>query len=244
VRVRAVIFDVYGTLLRVGPPPADAPARWHWLWESTFGGSPRLGLDAFIQNCSAIVQKNHAAARARGISYPEVYWPRILDKVLPEFCNLPETTRRNFEVSQARLLHTTSLMPDSASVIRLMLATGVFMGVASNSQPSTIHELDDALHGAGLGTDVFAGDLTFWSFEHGFSKPDPHVFEILSARLSARGIDGSEVLMIGDRTDNDIGPARTFGWHAFHLNPPGTSPHGTGGGWLDVMRWFEGRLGT
>lgn len=29
--IRAIIFDLYGTLLEVGPPPPDADARWQSL---------------------------------------------------------------------------------------------------------------------------------------------------------------------------------------------------------------------
>ena len=58
---------------------------------------------------------------------------------------------------------------------------------------------------------MFDPELRFWSFENGFSKPDPHVFRILTARLEARGISPSETLMVGDRFDNDIEPARAHG---------------------------------
>jgi FMN phosphatase YigB (HAD superfamily) len=31
-KIRAVIFDIYGTLLQVGAPPADADVRWQKLF--------------------------------------------------------------------------------------------------------------------------------------------------------------------------------------------------------------------
>ena len=31
--IRAVIFDIYDTLLEVGPPPPDAARRWENLWQ-------------------------------------------------------------------------------------------------------------------------------------------------------------------------------------------------------------------
>ena len=41
-RIRAVIFDVYHTLLEIGPPPLDAAERWEFLWEDTLADPARL----------------------------------------------------------------------------------------------------------------------------------------------------------------------------------------------------------
>ena len=60
--------------------------------------------------------------------------------------------------------------------------------------------------------DLFERDLCVLSFEHGFSKPDPHVFRILTARLLAGGIRPGETLMVGDRLDNDILPEAAQEW--------------------------------
>ena len=79
--------------------------------------------------------------------------------------------------------------------------------------------MQEALAAHGLGLDLFDRDLCFWSFEHGFSKPDPHVFQILTARLAARGIRPAETLMVGDRLDNDIEPAQAHGWQTWQLGP-------------------------
>src|ERR1051325_2066946 len=39
--VGAVICDIYGTLLEVGPAPADADKRWARLWRQWLGAAPR-----------------------------------------------------------------------------------------------------------------------------------------------------------------------------------------------------------
>lgn len=242
-RVRAAIFDIYRTVLEVGPPPADAATRWRWLWESTFGGRPRLDLETFLAGCEAVVRRDHGMARARGIGHPEVYWPGVIADVLPELESVSERARQAFEVALARLQHTTGLMPGAAPVLRLLLNSGVVLGIASNAQPYTLHELNEALTAVGLGVNVFQSDLTFWSFQHGFSKPDPHVFQLLNARLRARGIETSETVMVGDRLDNDVQPARQCGWATFLLNP-GASPGPEGSGdWQRMAHWLDGRLG-
>src|SRR5437899_1060964 len=72
-RIRAVIFDIYNTLLEKGPPPADAEQQWEVLWRSKFGNAPRISLADFAKECGRIVTREHDAARAVGVKYPEVY---------------------------------------------------------------------------------------------------------------------------------------------------------------------------
>jgi FMN phosphatase YigB (HAD superfamily) len=115
------------------------------------------------------------------------------------------------------------------------------MGIASNAQPYTLRELEGALLGRGLSLAVFTPELCFWSFEHGFSKPDPHVVRLLSARLRARGVRPDDTLMVGDRMDNDIEPARAQGWQTWKL---AVAPQGPSeGDWDGLRRFIVGRVG-
>jgi FMN phosphatase YigB (HAD superfamily) len=84
--------------------------------------------------------------------------------------------------------------------------------------------------------DLFEPDLCFWSFEHGFSKPDPHVFQILTARMAAQGMQPQEVLMVGDRADNDIEPAQAFGWQTWQLHSAPTEEGAAAGDWKQFAR--------
>ena len=46
---RAVIFDIYGTLLEVGPPPPDADARWQRLCRHLLQSHPPLSRLRFLR---------------------------------------------------------------------------------------------------------------------------------------------------------------------------------------------------
>lgn len=50
--------------------------------------------------------------------------------------------------------------------------------------------------------------LIVTSHEYGLSKPDPQIF---AAALSDARCEADEALMVGDRLDNDIGPAKALG---------------------------------
>lgn len=227
---RAVIFDVYGTLLEVGPPPVDADARWTALWQEHIGIEPRLSLAAFAAACEQVISREHAAARATGIQYPEIYWPAVAAEVVPDFSRLREPQRDEFLFRHAQLLHTVRPVVGAVEVLRWLVKAGCVLGVASNSQPYTIRELDIALAGDGISRSIFRPALCFWSFEHGFSKPDPRVFRLLATRLRAHGIVPTEILVVGDRLDNDIEPARAQGWQTWHMTPDG---------WPSLRDWLQ-----
>jgi len=217
-RVKAIICDVYRTLLDVREPPADAEQRWGTLFQGVFGKVPALSLEQLSVRCREIVSEDHQEARKRGILYPEVNWPSVMKRTLPELDALPRADADALLFNHAQLFRSLRLTAGCAPVLRDCIERGILLGIASNAQAYTLKELELALSEAGLDSSIFQSDLTFWSFEHGFSKPDPHVFEILRARLQNRCLRESETLIIGDREDNDILPARATGWRTWHFS--------------------------
>lgn len=237
--VRAVFFDIYQTLLTVEAPPSDAPTQWAALWRRWFKNPPRLTLTEFSAACDQVIQLDHAQACSRGISSPEVYWPDITRQVLPELNALSDEEQADFLGAQAGLWHTVALMPEAIPVLHRLKKTGLTLGLASNCQPYTLRELDSELGKAGLDRSLFAPDLCFLSFEQGFSKPDPYVFQILTTRLRKRNITPAEALMVGDRLDNDCAPARAFGWQTWCLGQKPASPSELGGDWRQFGQALE-----
>ena len=238
-KIRAVLLDVYQTLLEVSPPPDGAAALWERLWHEQLGGSPRLSLEAVAAACEKITAREHTAARAAGILHPEVYWPAVAAAALPELERLAEEGVDEFLFLHAQLQHTVRLMPGASSVLRSFVDRGVPLGLASNAQPYTVTELAVALDGTGLSLASFQADLCFFSYKHGFSKPDPHVFRLLAARLQARGIQPGETLAVGDRADNDIEPARAQGFQTWQLTPALGGTPGVGN-WAQLGKLLSG----
>ncbi len=239
-KVRAVIFDVYATLLHVGAPPADADARWTKLFEDMLGGPPSLGRMEFSVRTNQIIAQQHAMARSRGIQWPELLWPSIVMEVLPSLSHLPAKKFDEFIFQQMQIGRTLRLADSAGECLRQLNERGKLMGISSNSQHYTLRELGEALHGAGLNLSIFDPHLCFWSFQNGFSKPDSHVFQILTARLEARGVRPGETLMVGDRLDNDIEPARTHGWQAWQLASIGRADGESSGDFRQLMSALAG----
>jgi FMN phosphatase YigB (HAD superfamily) len=216
-KIRAVIFDVYKTLLEVGPPPAGAADLWESLWEDRLAAPARLSLEAFTAECDRIIGREHAAARAVGVDHPEIYWPAVAKEAMPELRRLNDADLDDFLHQHAQLQRVIRLMPGAGVVLQEIGRTKTVLGIASNAQPYTLRELDAALAEAGLTRKMFTPELCFWSYAAGFSKPDPHVFRWLCARLAALGIPATEALLVGDRLDNDIEPATPQGFQTWRL---------------------------
>ena len=234
--IRAVIFDVYSTILQVGPPPPNAEELWQNLFIDTLGTPPPLTRAQFAVATAQAVARRHADARARGIPWPEIQWPGVVLEVLPALARLRANQREDFLFRQMQIGRALRLAEGAADCLLWLNTKQFLLGIASNSQAYTLSELGAALQSAGLNLSVFDPEVRFWSFEHGFSKPDPPVFRILSARLEARGITPAEILMVGDRLDNDNAPARSFGWQTWQL----TIGRGVGAGnWRDLLTWLQ-----
>ena len=138
-------------------------------------------------------------------------------ELLPELTRLTRPEQEEFVFKQIQTGHTTCMAAETSRMLRWLTERNYLLGIASNAQAYTLRELQEALADHGLSLDLFEPKLCFWSFEHGFSKPDPHVFQILTARLATLDIRPSEILMVGDRFDNDIQPAKVHGWQTWQL---------------------------
>jgi FMN phosphatase YigB (HAD superfamily) len=235
-KLRAVIFDIYSTIIEVGPPPTNADRLWRQLFKETLGSAPPVSRTEFSVRTAQVIARHHAAARARGIQWPEILWPAVVLETLPSLACLPAPRLDAFLYRQMQIGRTLRLADGAAECLRQLNDRGILLGIASNSQAYTLRELTTALHGTGLNLSMFDRELRFWSFENGFSKPDPHVFRILTARLETRGIRPAETLMVGDRLDNDIEPAQAQGWKTWHL--VATRQSGPSGNWPQLLAWL------
>jgi FMN phosphatase YigB (HAD superfamily) len=235
--IRAFVFDIYNTLLEVGPAPPDSEARWLRLWQNPGGENAALSLAEFDARCQEVIGLTRAIAKSRGIRFPEVFWPDITRAVLPALGSLSEGLLDDFLYEHAQLERTVRLMAGAGEALAELRRRGASLGLCSNCQPYTLRELTGALAQAGLCLGVFDPQLCFYSFRAGFSKPDPNAFGLLGGELAARQVPLAEALFVGDSLDNDIGPAQSQGWRTWRL---GAVPEGTpGGDWFRLLEWVR-----
>ena len=208
-RPRAVLFDVYGTLLaRVGethPRPAQkqrevgAVIRRHRLPTTAQELSTNLGV---------AIDGEHAALRARGNANPEVSIERIWAGLFPDRAH-EELLEMIVEYELAA--HPVWPMPGCHSLLRSLANRGITLGIISNAQfytPMFLH----ALLGASLEDLGFAARLCLYSCDFGIAKPGAALFDLARDRLHEMGLKEEDVVMAGNDRRNDIEPAPGSGF--------------------------------
>ena len=100
---------------------------------------------------------------------------------------------------------TDDLYPDALDCLERLRAAGMLVGLAGNQN----EQLERWARSAGLPVDVVTGAASL-----GVHKPDPAFFHGL-VKLAA--VDPAQVAYVGDRADNDAGPALAAGLVALHL---------------------------
>ena len=179
---RAIVFDIYGTLLsssagEIHPDPA----------------------------LRELIARDHAASPH---PFPEIDIREIHARLHP---NLPPREIEALALDHEHRANPVAPMPGAAETLRRLAASGVVLGLVSNAQFYTVPILEETL-GASLTELGIDPDLRVFSYLERRAKPDPRLFEILRGRLARRGIAANEVLYIGNDVRNDIDPARTTGF--------------------------------
>ncbi len=224
---RAVIFDIYGTLLVAAPGGVKPDAAADPLLRKIIERAGHQPPESPSTELHAAVLRHHAAA---GVEFPEidlrVLWREIL--ALEEDADTGMLVR-----ATEAAWHPASPMPGAAGVIQRLARSGISLGLLSNAQSNTLSSL------GGL-EDLFAPELTILSYQHGIAKPAPALLQTLTDRLAGRGITPAETLYVGNDPQQDISPAAAAGFktalftgHPLSLRPGECAPDFTFKNWTE-----------
>jgi FMN phosphatase YigB (HAD superfamily) len=208
-------FDVYGTLLRF-TPAVEPEKTFTSLWKTYLGGEPGFSWGEFQTRLQAAIADSHARDNQSGIAHPEVQWSAIVTIALGRHGAVDPNMVCSFAAALMACQRTITAMPGASELLAFLRERNVPCGIASNAQFYTPQEMESA----GLSLDGFPTDLRVWSWEIGFAKPSPYFFQIMAARAARYGISRPGVLMIGDREDNDMTPARAAGFQTWPVRGP------------------------
>ncbi len=222
--VRAVLFDVYGTLLVSGSGDVGTAAATDSataLVEALAGaGCPAASADAGPAGVTALdeaVRESHARARADGVDWPEVeirdVWRAVLDRLAADGlvgAAVASDCVERLAVEYECRVNPTWPMPDAAATLDLLRTRGLRLGIVSNAQfytPLLFEALLDEPPEA-LG---FAPALCSWSYRVGAAKPSLRMFEAPLRALAVDGITAGETLYVGNDMRNDVWTAARAG---------------------------------
>lgn len=184
--MRAVLFDVGG--------PLDTEVTGERMIDDAIIAGLR---DAGF----AVTPEQYAAANALAV---RTFAPDAYSAIIFALCRRdPDVTyrvRANL-AAQVAARRPFELRDGIAGVLAWLSGRDVKLGLAANQPSPVLAKLDEA----GIGAYFHHREV---SGMHGFHKPDVRVFLRACDDL---GVAPHECIMVGDRIDNDIAPARLLG---------------------------------
>jgi putative hydrolase of the HAD superfamily len=209
---RAVLFDLYGTLVDLRTDE-DEPSLWQGLsdWLKANLGFQAATADDLRQDYATLIKEN---ARVHGEGF-------ILPKVFSQLLG-PSATQEDIGsfADEFRRLSTKSLelRPYTIPLLtRLRQADGVRLGVVSNTEGLfTNYDIDR------LGIRKFF-DVIVLSSEVGVAKPDP---EILNKSLRWLATRPDRAVFVGDTPETDLMAARALGMPCIIITGENRQPAG------------------
>jgi len=221
--IRAVLFDLYGTLLvsASGEVGTAGAASDRALEESLAAVGIRATgpVGDGVEMLFEVIRARHAELRARGVDYPEVdicaMWRRVLERLHGqgriEAGDPGAVDLKRLAVEYEARANPCWPMPRLEACLGRLAGAGLLLGIVSNAQFYT-RLLFPALLGEPIERRGFDAGLLFFSYEHGHAKPGAVLYERAAAELRDRGVEPREVLYVGNDMLNDVLPAREAGF--------------------------------
>jgi len=211
-RVKAILFDVYGTLLISESGDMDFHAMSNDRKRALTGVLQRHGVDRTPENIMdalhRAIENVHKSLRQAGTDYPEIDIVRIWQTIL----GTADTDRvKTFALEYEMVVNPVYPMPGLAELLSACRGQNLRMGIISNAQFYTARLLEHLL-GAPLDMCGFNPQLIFFSYRFGCAKPSSFMFELAAEVFSHWGISPDSVLYVGNDMRNDILPAKTVGF--------------------------------
>lgn len=219
--MKAVLFDVYGTLLISGSGDISLTSGARH-GESAEQAAVHAGLELRDATGEELVDRLHQEIKrqhaASDFDYPEVdicqVWRAVLERSVAE--SELERMPDDHQIAQLAVEYETRVnpvwpMPGLVECLSAIRARGLPIGIVSNAQAFT-RDLFPPLTGCSIEELGFDRELCVWSYAQRQAKPGRHLYEKAVAALADRGIAASEALYVGNDMRNDIAPAAGVGF--------------------------------
>ena len=225
--IRAVVFDVYGTLFSSGvgdislatEQDRNKPLRQtlldHGIQLLDAGRNERFDLRLHKE-----IHKHQAIRRKEGIEYPEVEIRNVWEDFLKSLKNSnwiaqeKEVDIESLSIDYETRVNPTQAMPGLPEALETLRQAGFIMSIVSNAQfftpflfPAFLEKTHEELG--------FCEASAIWSYRLLEAKPSTQLYKDSAAQLYKRhGILPCEVLFVGNDLRNDIWPAQEIGFKA------------------------------
>lgn len=236
--VKAVLWDVYGTLLRT-PDGAftlfpEPELRLHValektiqefnMWNSMYR-KPGPPWQSLIQQYRDYAERLRMLPTKRKGDFTDVnlvhIWRAVLDRLFDKDYTYDSATLGDAdELSEKiawffhRNLQATIARPGALEAITELAERGVLQGVFADGQPFTLLQLTRDLQRQGLSKAIyefFPAGRNLLSWKMGIRKPSQSLYQQAIMQLQDSGVQPHEILHISCRLQTDLVPAKAAG---------------------------------
>lgn len=223
--IKAVIFDVYGTMVvsgcgDIGLARDDISLRAleSALEQTGFEGDIARAAERGVELFRIAIGLFHEDQRRKGKRFPEVeirdIWQTVINQLFAE-CLL-KTRDESGDVSQLSIeyefrVNSVWPMPGIADVISMLIGHDIKLGIVSNAQFFT-PMIFDALLNSSIDACGFGKTMCIFSYRYLEAKPSRYLFQLVLDELYQKyRICPEQTLYIGNDIRNDIWPANDLG---------------------------------
>lgn len=236
--IRAVTWDVYGTLLSISEGrllslPAD-PLRMEVALDKTIhefnmwhsmSRKPGAPWEYMFQQYKRLVEAARLAASAHSGEEPEVdsahIWKVLIERLGKKEFSWDEAFFGDIDEFSEKVawffhaaLQGAAAAPNALRALKHVRRAGLKQGLVADGQCFTLVQLARALREQGSVRSfarLFSTGCVCLSFQFGVRQPAATLFEACLARLAKRGISPGQVLHIAPRLKENLRPAKNLG---------------------------------
>ncbi len=224
--IKAVVFDVYGTLFSsgVGDISLATEQNRDEIIKETLSNNGyivtedgcNIRIDHELYTQISLHQKKR---RVEGINYPEVEIRAVWKDFLAEleehgFMSSIEspTPIETLIIDYESRVNPTQGIPGLSETLAQIKEAGLKLSIISNAQFYTPLLFETHL-GKDLSSLGFEKDCSVWSFAELEGKPSQGLYKLSATKLKeSYGIDPEQILYVGNDIRNDIWPAQAIGF--------------------------------
>ena len=221
--IRAVLFDIYGTLVISGA--GDMTLQTETSDDDAFraaliasGLTEDSVASLSVERLKQTIARHHEASRENGIEFPEVniveVWADVLEEIQPVASQggfpQPAVDLNQLAAEYEFRANPVWPMPGAQQLLAELQNRGLRLGIVSNAQAMTL-ELFPVLFGQSLDELGFDRELQFYSYQFGESKPGRQMFDAAVSALAAAGIRPEQAVFVGNDRLKDVWAASQVG---------------------------------
>lgn len=236
--IKAVLWDVYGTLLRTPEgrftifPEQEVRLQVALektihefnMWASMYR-KPGPPWQSMINQYQDYVERLAMVGTRRRGDFTDVnlvhIWRAIVDRLFDKEYVYDEDIYGDVDALSEKVayffhcsLQATEARPEASRAISELAEAGVRQGLLADGQPFTMVQLARALSRQGAIPPIFRvlpSDHNLLSYQMGIRKPSVSLYQQAVAQFEAQGIEPSEILHVSCRLKTDLAPAKAVG---------------------------------